>query len=262
MEVQKKVDGEWKTVLTDTDPYTTFKCSSGLIDTGYDVTVGWLLKGSNFSSGTYRLVYNGIAKTNDITDSYKAFSVASSEFKVSIDNPFVDISKSSVYYDAVMWAYNHEPQITNGFDATHFCPDYSCTRGQAVTFIWRAAGCPQPKGACPFEDVDSSSPFCKAIAWASEQGIAKGFDASHFKPAVPVSRAQLVTFLWRYEGQPSSKASINGFKDASDIAAAYQPAVKWAVEKGITVGYADNSFRPNIVCPRWAVVLFMQRTFA
>lgn len=261
MEVQKKVGSDWKTVLTDTDPYTTFKCTKGLTDTSYNVTVGWLLKGSNFTSGTYRLVYNGIAKTNDVTKSYKAFSVPSSEFNVSVDNPFVDVKRGSVYYDAIMWAYNHEPQITTGFDATHFCPDYCCTRGQAVTFIWRAAGCPEPKGSCPFTDVAGSSPFRKAIAWAAENGITTGYDETHFKPTAPVSRAQLVTFLWRYEGKPSTNGSINGFKDASQIAEPFQTAVAWAVEKGITLGYKDGTFRPNNVCQRWATMMFLYRDF-
>ena len=261
MEVQKKVDGQWKTVLTDTDPYTTFKCTKGLIDTSYDVTVGWLIKGDNFSSGTYRLVYNGIAKVEELTDTYKAFSAYSSEFKVTVDNPFVDVSRSSVYYNAVMWAYNHNPQITTGFDATHFCPDYCCTRGQAVTFIWRAAGCPEPQNACPFEDVDASSPYCKAIAWASEKGITTGYDATHFRPSNPVTRAQLVTFLWRYEGAPASGAGVS-FKDADQIAQPFVTAVAWAAEKGITLGYNDGTFRPNNVCQRWATVMFMQREFA
>lgn len=261
VEVQKKIDGAWKTVLTDTDPYTTFKCTKGLVDTNYDVTVGWLLKGDNFSSGTYRLVYNGIAKVEALTNSYKAFSAASSEFKVTVDNPFTDVSRSSVYYNAVMWAYNHEPQITTGFDANHFCPDYCCTRGQAVTFIWRAAGCPEPGSACPFEDVSSSSPYRKAIAWAAENGITTGYDATHFKPSNPVTRAQLVTFLWRYDGASASKSTIN-FKDADQIAEPFRPAVAWAVEKGITLGYADGTFRPNNTCQRWAAVMFLQREFA
>ena len=262
MEVQQQVDGKWKTVLTDSDPYTTFKCTSGLAGTGYDVTVGWLLKGNNFSSGTYRLVYNGIAKTSDVTNSYKAFSVASSEFKVVTASPFVDVNRGSFYYNAVLWAYYNEPQITNGTDATHFSPNATCTRAQAVTFLWREAGCPEPKKACPFKDVSSSSYCYKAIAWASEKGIAKGYDKTHFMPNTEVSRAQFVTFMWRYEGQPSVKGDLSVFKDASQIADCYKPAIKWAVKKGITVGYDDGTFKPNISCPRWAVVLFMYRDFA
>lgn len=262
MEVQKLSDGKWKTVLTDTDPHTTFKCSSGLTDVGYDVTVGWLIKGRNFSSGTYRLVYNGIAKTSDVTNSYKAFSVASSEFKVKIDNPFVDVKKGSCYYDAVLWACSSDPQITTGVDATHFAPNSTCTRAQAVTFLWRAAGCPEPKKACPFKDVSRSSYCYKAIAWAAEKGIAVGYDSTHFKPNNEVSRAQFVTFLWRYEGKPTANGSLSVFKDAAQIADCYKPAVKWAVKNGITVGYDDGTFKPNVSCPRWAVMLFMYRDLA
>ena len=262
MEVQKKVDGNWKTVLTDSDPYTTFKCTSGLVETSFDVTVGWLIKGSNFTSGTYRLVYNGIAKTSDVTNSYKAFSVASSEFKVNAGSPFVDVKPGTCYYNAVLWACGTEPQITTGTDATHFSPDGSCTRAQAVTFLWRAAGCPEAKKVCPFADVNSSAYYCKAIAWAAEQGIALGYDSTHFMPSNVISRAQFVTFLWRYEGKPSAKADLSIFKDASQISECYKPAVAWAVKTGVATGHDDGTFRPNASCPRWAVMLFMYRDLA
>ena len=179
-------------------------------------------------------------------------------------NPFVDVNQGSVYYDAVLWAYYHKPeQITGGFDATHFKPQNPCTRGQVVTFLWRAAGCPEPKDTKnPFVDVENSGsckPYYKAILWAAEQGITTGVDKTHFQPSATVTRAQFVTFLWRYEGNPTTNGSISGFKDASSIAKPFQTAVAWAVEKGITTGYSDKTFRPSDTCTRWAVVLFMYR---
>ena len=173
-------------------------------------------------------------------------------------NPFTDVSGDAVYYDAVMWAYYHEPeQITTGYTETEFRPDAPCTRGQVVTFLWRAAGCPEVKGDCPFTDVAENSPYCTAITWAAQEGIAQGFDADHFRPGDPVSRAQFVTFLWRYEGKPAANAE-NVFTDVADTSV-YFPAIMWAYESGVTVGYGNNDFRPDMTCTRWHVVLFMQR---
>ena len=178
------------------------------------------------------------------------------------ENPFVDVAEDAVYYDAVLWAYYHEPeQITSGFDATHFGPQNACTRAQVVTFLWRAAGCPEPTGdTSMFKDASSiAAPYQKAVAWAVEKGITTGYGDGTFRPNDSVTRAQFVTFLWRYEGKPATSGSIAGFTDASSIAEPYQQAVAWAVEKGITTGYNDGSFRPNATCTRWAVVLFMYR---
>ena len=178
------------------------------------------------------------------------------------ENPFVDVAEDAVYYDAVLWAYYHEPeQITSGFDATHFGPQNACTRAQVVTFLWRAAGCPEPTGdTSMFKDASSiAAPYQKAVAWAVEKGITTGFADGTFRPNDSVTRAQFVTFLWRYEGKPATSGSIAGFTDASSISGPYQQAVAWAVEKGVTTGYGDDTFRPNAICPRWAVVLFMYR---
>ena len=178
------------------------------------------------------------------------------------ENPFVDVAEDAVYYDAVLWAYYHEPeQITGGYTATEFRPGNPCTRAQVVTFLWRAAGCPEPTGdTSMFKDASSiAAPYQKAVAWAVEKGITTGFADSTFRPNDSVTRAQFVTFLWRYEGKPATSGSIAGFTDASSISGPYQQAVAWAVEKGITTGYGDGSFRPNATCTRWAVVLFMYR---
>ena len=188
-----------------------------------------------------------------------------------VNNPFTDIGGlKQEMQDAILWAYYHEPeQITSGFTATEFRPNNDCTRGQVVTFLWRAAGCPEPESKeCPFKDVHSTlangkdNPYYEAILWATENGITTGYNDGTFRPNDSVTRAQFVTFLWRYEGKPATSGSIAGFTDASSIAEPYQQAVAWAVEKGITTGYNDGSFRPNATCTRWAVVLFMYRDMA
>lgn len=183
-----------------------------------------------------------------------------------LENPFVDVPEGSVYHDAILWAYYHTPkQITGGFDATHFVPGNPCTRAQVVTFLWRAAGCPEPTGYTSiFKDSASiAAPFQKAVAWAVENGITTGYNDGTFRPNATVTRAQFVTFLYRYEKEPPTSGSIAGFADAAQIASSYQKAVAWAVEKGVTTGYAEKdgtfTFRPNATCTRWAVVLFMYR---
>ena len=171
---------------------------------------------------------------------------------------FTDISKDSYCYDAAKWAYSEG--IAKGFSATTFAPNQACTRGQVVTFLWRAAGCPEPKGSCSFTDVSASSPYCKAVAWAAEKGIAKGFDKDHFKPAQTVSRAQFVTFLWRYEGQPKTCAKCP-FADVS-ASSPYCKAITWAANKGITLGYDSSHFIPDNPCTRGQVVTFLYRDMA
>ena len=176
--------------------------------------------------------------------------------------PFTDLGNCTEdAITAILWCYNNG--ITQGTTATTFSPDNSCTRSQAVTFLWRAAGCPEPTSDVnPFVDVQNSGacqPFYKAILWAYEKGITNGVDATHFAPYNKVSRAQLVTFLWRYENRPESTFSVDCFNDASSIASPYVPAIAWAIENGVTVGYEDNTFRPNNVCTRRAVALFMYR---
>ena len=178
-------------------------------------------------------------------------------------NPFEDVADSAVYKDAVLWAYYSEPyQIAKGFDADTFAPKASCTRAQAVTFLWRAAGCPAPEGECSFTDVNPDSVFCDAITWAAENDIAQGFSATEFKPNDTVTRAQFVTFLWRFNDCPESEGSIADFTDAADIAEPYQAAVAWAVDQGITEGFEDGSFAPKADCTRYAVVLFLYRNLA
>ena len=178
---------------------------------------------------------------------------------------FRDIDSTNVepYKNAILWAV--EKGITNGFTPVEFRPTADCNRGQVVTFLWRANGSPEPtKTENPFVDVSSSSPYYKAILWAVEQGITNGFDATHFRPANPCTRAQVVTFLWRAEGKPEVTTDNNPFVDVSPDGNTkpYYEAILWAVENGITNGYGGIEFRPSVTCNRGQVVTFINRDMA
>ena len=171
-------------------------------------------------------------------------------------NPFVDVPEGSFYYDAVLWAV--DKGITKGTDTTHFSPNGICTRAQAVTFLWRAAGSPAAKsGAMPFTDVKAGSYYETAVLWAVENGITKGTTATTFSPEQNCSRAQIVTFLWRSEKSPAA-GTVNPFNDVK-ASAYYADAVLWAVKKDVTKGTTATTFSPNDNCTRAQIVTFLYR---
>ena len=173
-----------------------------------------------------------------------------------ISNPFVDVGQKDYYYDAVLWAVGHE--VTAGTDATHFSPNASCTRAQVVSFLWRAAGKPEPTSSKnPFVDVSSDSYYYKAVLWAAENGIVYGTDATHFSPNASCTRAQVVCFLYRYQGNPAH-GSGNPFRDVSG-GAYYYDAVLWAEQNGVVYGTDASHFSPNKTCTRGQVVCFLYR---
>lgn len=171
-------------------------------------------------------------------------------------NPFVDVAEGTYYYDPVLWAVANG--ITSGVDATHFDPNGTCTRAHAVTFLWRAAGQPEPKTTqMPFKDVKAGSYYEKAVLWAVENKITNGTSTTTFSPDKNCTRAQIVTFLWRSEGEPYASDSNNPFTDiASDY---YMDAVFWAVKEGITNGTTPTTFSPNDRCNRAQIVTFIYR---
>ena len=174
-------------------------------------------------------------------------------------NYFVDVPASAYYYDAVLWAA--EQGITGGTDATHFSPDGVCTRAQAVTFLWRAAGSPAPSAtAMPFTDVAADSYYYNAVLWAMENGITVGTSSTTFSPNLNCSRAQIVTFLWRSEKSPAA-GSVNPFTDVS-ADAYYADAVLWAVKESVTNGTSSATFSPDADCTRAQIVTFIWRTLA
>ena len=174
-------------------------------------------------------------------------------------NFFVDVPANAYYYDAVLWAA--EEGITGGVDAAHFAPNAPCTRAQAVTFLWRAAGCPAPKSSeMPFKDVAKGSYYYDAVLWAVENGITKGTSATTFSPDATCTRGQIVTFLWRSQKSPSAD-SVNPFADvAAD--AYYADAVLWAVKEDITNGTSSTTFSPDADCTRAQIVTFLWRALA
>ena len=175
------------------------------------------------------------------------------------DLPYTDAVKGRFYYPAVVWAHTNE--ITKGVTATQFGPDSSCTRAQIVTFLWRAAGTPEPKtGATAFRDVSDKAFYYKAMLWAVETGITKGTAVDAFSPNEPCTRGQAVTFLWRLAKEPQP-GTDNPF---TDVAAGrfYTQAVLWAVKEGVTNGVTLTTFAPDGTCTRAQIVTLLYRDFA
>lgn len=174
----------------------------------------------------------------------------------AFENPFTDVAEGAYYYDAVLWAA--ENGITGGTSATTFSPAVTCTRAQTVTFLWRAAGSPDPEGTnMPFTDVASDAYYYDAVLWAVENGITSGTSATTFSPNATVTRAQNVTFLWRW-AESSAVEAVNPFTDvAADMY--YHDAVLWAADEGITAGTSATTFSPDDPCLRSQIVTFLYR---
>ena len=162
--------------------------------------------------------------------------------------PFVDVTTGSYYYEPVQWAFYASPQVTNGIDATHFGPTQTVTRGQCVTFLWRAMGEPQPTTKTnPFVDIKSDEYWYKPILWAVEKGITVGTDKTHFTPTQTLSTAHIATFLYR-----TMEVGKDGW---------YQKAGNWAQKEGL-LNDTGLTVAPGVDCPRGAVVTFLFRELA
>lgn len=170
---------------------------------------------------------------------------------------FTDVPAGAYYEEAVGWAV--EKGITKGTSDSTFTPDGVCTRAQAVTFLWRAAGSPAAKaGSQPFADVKAGSYYDDAVRWAVENGVTVGTSATTFSPNATCSRAQIVTFLWRAQKSPAA-GSANPFDDVAG-SAYYADAVQWAVQKNITKGTGATAFSPDANCIRAQIVTFLYRS--
>ena len=179
-----------------------------------------------------------------------------------LTNPFKDVPAGKYYTDAVLWAVNQEPQITNGYADGTSRPDQVCTRAQVVTFLWRAAGEPAPSRTDnPLKDVSVSAYYYQAVLWALENGITTGYADGTFRPNDECTRAQVVTFLWRAQGSPTPERTDNPFTDVS-ASAYYAKAVLWALENGVTTGNSATTFNPDGACTRAHVVTFLCRANA
>ena len=174
--------------------------------------------------------------------------------------PFTDVPVGEFYFDPVEWAVAEG--ITTGASETTFNPGDNCLRGHVVTFLWRAAGSPEPTSTNnPFTDVTENDFFYKAVLWAVENEITNGISATEFGPYTECNRAQVVTFLWRAQGKPAVTETDHPFTDVDADQFYYQPML-WAVENGITNGLTATTFGPDAVCNRAQVVTFLYRTMA
>lgn len=162
---------------------------------------------------------------------------------------FKDVPEGMYYYEPVLWAL--EEDITSGTSATTFGPNDSCSRGQIITFLWRAAGSPEPYGGGYCTDVPEGMYYTKAVNWAYEESM---FDGEQFRPNAPCTRLMAVEFMWKYAGYP--EAPMANFTDA------FSSAVDWALDVGVTSGTSATTFSPNMNCSRGQIVTFLYNAFA
>lgn len=217
--------------------------------------------------GEYRMFvqsYNSNMWESDRSDwlrcdsDYVYFKVNES-IREPAENPFTDVPSNEWFSTPVMWAV--ENGITNGTSPTTFSPEDTCTRGQIVTFLWRAAGSPEPTSQNNvFTDVKADDYYYKAVLWAVENGITNGTTKTTFDPDGSCTRSQAVTFLWRYEDEEQINAD-NIFTDVP-VYEYYTNAVLWAVENKITNGTTNTTFEPNTFCTRGHIVTFLYRDIA
>lgn len=185
-----------------------------------------------------------------------AFAEKKADEPVAPEKLFADVSADDYYYEAVKWA--SENGVTGGIGENLFGANLPCTRAQIVTFLWRAAGSPEPKGMSGFVDVSADAYYAKAVAWAVEQGIVSGISATTFNPDAVCTRAQSVAFLYRAFGEKVNEAA--GFSDVS-ADAYYADAVAWAVENGVASGIGGGLFAPDQDCARGQIVAFLYRAY-
>ena len=178
------------------------------------------------------------------------------EFVKTAATSFADVPANAYFADAVKWAV--DKGVTNGLSDTMFGPYESCTRAQIVTFLWRAAGSPEPKAMSSFTDVPANAYYAKAVAWAVENGITNGMTATEFAPDATCTRGQSVTFLYR-----ALKGSASGSANFTDVKsdAFYADAINWAVANNVTNGTSNTTFSPNADCTRAEIVTFLYRAY-
>lgn len=175
------------------------------------------------------------------------------------DMKFTDVHAKDYFYESVKWASKNG--VAAGTGKNTFSPNMDCTRGQTVTFLWRAAGSPEPATSVnPFRDVKPSDYFYKAVLWAAENGVTAGTSKTTFSPNAKVTRGQFVTFLYRYQGSPDASSYANPFTDVGK--SYYTDAVKWASSNGIAAGTGKGKFSPEATCTRAQTVTFLYRALS
>lgn len=233
---------------------------------GYDVEISSVILDGNYYRVTYRA--HGGEGYEDMGTRYAVFSRTAYEGKQywslryirknkpASGMPFLDVMESDYYASPISWAY--ENGITAGTSDITFSPEAPCTRGQVVTFLWRASGSPAPKSSKnPFRDVPAGAYYTSAVLWAVEKGLTNGTTPTTFSPDDGCTRGQVVTFLHRLHGAPAAAGS-NPFRDVPR-GEYYYDAVLWAVGKGITNGTSATTFSPEATCTRGQIVTFLYR---
>ena len=233
------------------DDYTTSSAIAGATDSTYTPTSSGIYYASAYGntltgSNVYTMFSNPVVYSNYVNTDQETSS------------PFADVSVSDYYFDAVIWAT--KKNITTGASNTIFAPNAECNRGQMATFLWRAAGSPEPiSSTCTFVDIDQKDYYYKAILWAVENGITNGTSKTTFSPKEAVNRAQAVTFISRLADNKTSNHT-NIFSDVEPNSY-YFNSVQWALENNITQGTSANTFSPSNICTRGQIVTFLYRFF-
>ena len=265
------VSAEETTLYLSSEPSNTTVSATITSSDGSAPSVSWISSDESVVTVTAVDGLTAVVKavgvgTANVTAISNDGSGASGSVTITVDNykaVFEDVQNpGEYYYKAVYWAYFHDPQITKGTSDTQFSPNNACTRAEVVTFLWRAAGSPEPTiTEHPFTDVKAGTYYYKAMLWAVEQGVTKGTSDSTFSPYRPCSRGEVVTFLWRAMGKPAATISNHSFTDVKE-GAYYYKAMLWAVEQGVTKGTSETTFSPTSTCSRGEVVTFLYRAMA
>ena len=267
--VTVNVEGNGSVAYNGKAVYGEYRKMSATPDDGAEF-VGWFINGELVSAKnecrfcvtsdmTFTAKFTSIKSDGEDSSNDKPIcpSAPSVNIPDKVKNcPFIDVNEDDYFFSAVLWA--DENGITTGTSDTTFSPDMTCTRAQAVTFLWRAAGSPEPKSnVMPFEDVAAEAYYYKAVLWAVENSITNGTSSTTFSPDADCTRAQIVTFLWRSQKSPAITAA-NPFADVA-AEAYYYDAVLWAVDEKITNGTSSTTFSPDTDCTRAQIVTFLYR---
>lgn len=223
--------------------------------------IGTVTESSGSKIEAARKAYDALTDAQKaLVGNYKTLTDAELAYaKLTGKLPFTDVKEGDYCYDAVKWAV--EQGITNGTTATTFAPGAGCTRAQMVTFLWRAAGSPEPAGKTnPFTDVKEDDYYFKALLWAMENGITKGTTETTFSPNAACTRGQMAAFLYRSAKSPAVEGA-NPFTDVQE-GDYFFGAVLWAAEEGVTKGTTDTTFSPAATCTRGQMVTFLYRYLA
>ncbi len=246
-----KSDGSLGAALKETDVFTPNQVYRVVL-------VLWPVGGWEFSKDT-KVTVNGIEATCLLAISGNGRGMYCAD--LSCENPFEDVTEADYFFNPVMWALGHLPQVTAGVDAAHFGPNNNCTREQIVTFLWAANGKPEPEGTgSGFSDVAPGAWYYKPVMWAVENKITSGLPDGSFGVGQPCTRAQAMTFLWAAQGKPAPSSMESPFGDVS-TGDWFCKAILWAAENGITKGVGNGLFGVNNTCTRAQIITFLYKAY-